>query len=212
MENWLFPTGVLPRDKAFRLYWQFASERHQTYMRRLSGHPDPWTQDPILAQYKFCNVFRACDRVTQDLLRSALYSDTANTMEPIDRIFRAIVYRFFSEPNTWAYLEDEIGPISVATFDESRFAEALDRRMAQGHRLYTGAFILCATQAFGYQRKHYNHAALFSSLVARDGAALRSMLNTATLRDLYGQLRSLPLIGKFYGLPIGDRHKLRPRF
>jgi hypothetical protein len=202
VKNDLFPSGVRPRDEAFRLYWQFASERQQTYLRRLSGLNEPWTRDEILARYKFCNVFRACDRVTQDLLRSALYSDVATTMEPIDRVFRAIIYRFFSEPSTWRYLEEEIGPISVGSFDEARFGEALDRRMSDGHRLYTGAFILCATKAYGYKRKHYNHAALFSSLASNGAAALIAMLNAPTLQDLYDELRRLPLMGKFMSYQV----------
>ncbi len=198
----LFPPGVLPRDDAFRLYWEFASERQQTYYRRLGGRMAPWTDDAILARYKFCNVFRASDRVTQDLLRSALYSDAASSMGAIDRVFRAIIYRFFSEPTTWAYLEEVVGPIAVASFDERRFVEALDRRMGQGSRLYTGAFILCATQAYGYKRKHHNHAALFASLVRNDAALLRSMLAALTLRDLYNQLRALPLVGKFMAYQV----------
>lgn len=41
------------------------TERHNVYLRRAAGKPQGrWTTDPILAQYRFCNVYRQLDRVT----------------------------------------------------------------------------------------------------------------------------------------------------
>jgi hypothetical protein len=202
MLSHLLPQGVKPRDEAFRLYWRFASKRQEAYARRVSGAISPWTDDAILAQYKFCNVFRVCDRVTQDMLRSAIYSVAATEMSPIDRLFRTVVYRFFSEPSTWAYLDETFGQLTATSFDERKFTDALDHRMERGERLYTGAFILCATQAYGYERKHHNHGALFAALVANDAAIIRSMLASRSLGELYTELRALPLIGKFMAYQI----------
>src|ERR1017187_6634321 len=42
----------------------FIKERHAIYPRRQAGKPKPWTKDPILQQYRFCNVFRELDAVT----------------------------------------------------------------------------------------------------------------------------------------------------
>src|SRR5690349_19516029 len=45
--------------------WYWMNERNNIYERRLD-HPDarPYTQDPILQQYRFCNCFRELDTVT----------------------------------------------------------------------------------------------------------------------------------------------------
>ena len=48
----------VPRTRIYDLYWYFASERHRVFERRVAGEPDPWTDDPILREFKFCNVFR----------------------------------------------------------------------------------------------------------------------------------------------------------
>jgi hypothetical protein len=45
------------------LYW--IAERQRIYERRLLAFPKPWTHDPILLQYRFCNVYREQDTVTQ---------------------------------------------------------------------------------------------------------------------------------------------------
>ena len=45
---------------------------------RADGGPGPWTDDPILQRYKFCNTFRASDRVSQYLIsRGHLRPDAA---------------------------------------------------------------------------------------------------------------------------------------
>jgi hypothetical protein len=44
------------------LYWM--EERQRIYLRRQRGQPWPWTDDPILQQYRFCNVYREQDRTT----------------------------------------------------------------------------------------------------------------------------------------------------
>ena len=43
-------------------YW--INERHAIYQKRAKGQPAPWTDDPILRDYKFTNPFRENDRVT----------------------------------------------------------------------------------------------------------------------------------------------------
>lgn len=48
----------------FPSFIAFVIERYRIYERRAAGKPQPWTKDPILKQYKFCNVYRELDRVT----------------------------------------------------------------------------------------------------------------------------------------------------
>jgi hypothetical protein len=49
--------------------WEFARKRHLIYLRRTAGvDPAYWTNDPILQRYRFCNVYRELDTVT-DWLR-----------------------------------------------------------------------------------------------------------------------------------------------
>ena len=43
----------------------FLNERQRIRDKRYSGEPFPWTEDPILRTYSFCEVFRQDDRVSQ---------------------------------------------------------------------------------------------------------------------------------------------------
>ena len=45
-------------------YFALARERHAIWLRRSEGLPPPWTVDPILQEFRFCNVFRELDKTT----------------------------------------------------------------------------------------------------------------------------------------------------
>lgn len=46
-------------------FFAYARERHAIYLRRMVRHePQPWTDDVILAKYRFTNVYRELDRTT----------------------------------------------------------------------------------------------------------------------------------------------------
>jgi hypothetical protein len=47
-----------------RFVW-FIKERHQVYLRRKAGLPRPWTDNPILQTYAFCNVYRELDKTSK---------------------------------------------------------------------------------------------------------------------------------------------------
>lgn len=45
-------------------FFAYARERYSILLERRTGRPRPWTKDPILDNYRFCNVFREDDRTT----------------------------------------------------------------------------------------------------------------------------------------------------
>src|SRR5207237_6795227 len=57
----------------YETYWRFAFERQEIFLKRARGEAPPWTHDPILQKYKFTNVYRACDRVSQYLIQEVIY-------------------------------------------------------------------------------------------------------------------------------------------
>lgn len=45
----------------------FIAERERIRIKKEAGQPWPWTNDPILRDYKFCCVRREDDRVTKGI-------------------------------------------------------------------------------------------------------------------------------------------------
>lgn len=182
------------RQPVVDAYWNLAFERQRIYHGRLAGLPGPWTDDDILQEYKFCNAFRASDRVSQYLIRDIIYVPREYGAE--DQLLRIILFRLFSKPATWQLLCDAFGDVTIETFDPQAYGSVLDDAFASGRRLYTAAFILCANRAYGHDRKHRNHLALIEAMLAPGGLSA-SVAAATRLSDLYVALASYPLIGPF---------------
>ena len=180
------------REDVYRTYWRFAAERQGIFLRRAFGAAAPWTDDPILRQYKFCNAYRASDRVSQFLIRDVIYR---GDFVADDLLMRIILFRLFSKNDTWVALEAELGPITLAALNGERLARALERLQAEGP-IYTSAFILCANNAFGHGRKYLNHIELVRTMFRRRSLPL-ALARARSLADIYGALLDYPLLGPF---------------
>lgn len=163
--------------------------------QRVAGGPPPWTADPILNSYKFCNVYRAADRVSQYMIRDVCYHDEDCTAQ--DQIFQIVAFRTFSKINTWRSVREHLG--RYPTLDDlatGAFTAALDHAATTNGGLYTGAFILCATDAYGQGRKHLNHIELWRHMFLADNLADR-VLGATSLGQVYDLLHGYPLMGDF---------------
>lgn len=77
-------------------FFAFARKRHQIYLDRKAGKPSPWTDDPILQQYSFTNVFRELDKTTvwfRENVRDK-YNHTDNVL------MATVVFRLFNRMTT----------------------------------------------------------------------------------------------------------------
>ena len=190
----------IPRTRIYDLYWYFAAERLAIFDRRATGEIGPWTDDPILNAYKFCNVFRASDRVSQYLIRKVAYDES--NPQPAEVIFRIVAFRMFSRIETWDGLIGILGrQPKIEDLTNGTFEAAIDKIREEQGKLYTGAFILCANQAYGYQKKHLNHIALFRHMFVHDGLA-EKLLGASSLEDVYNMLHAYPLMGDFMSYQI----------
>lgn len=190
-----FLAGLAPRDEVYRFYWYFAAERQRVFNARIAGGPGPWTDDRILQVFKFCNVFRAADRVSQYMIRNVCYHD--ESCSPQDRLFQIVAFRMFSKIATWEGLRDRLGRYpTLDDLADGKFSAALDDVRAANGGLYTGAFILCATDAYGQRIKHLNHVELLKHMFLLEDLG-ESLLNASSLQEVFRLLRFFPLVGDF---------------
>ncbi len=175
----------------FESYWRFAAERHRVYERRLRGLPAPWTSDPVLSVYRFTNVFRAADRVSQFLIRDVIYqSDRA-----VDElVFRVLLFKVFNKIETWRLLRDEFGEPSLSTFDVAAADRLLADARARGQRIYSNAYIVPPI-AGSDGVKHRGHLRLIATMIEDELPA--RIRESATMQDVYLLLRAYPGIGNF---------------
>lgn len=120
-------------------------KRHDIYLRRQQGAKKPWTNDPILQQYRFCNVYRELDTVTQWI--------NSNIREPFDESpnlwFMLCAARQINWPPTIQYLMDaRSGAWPSASGNSIWNPAAMRAKMLEygqaGNKVYTGAYMLNA--------------------------------------------------------------------
>lgn len=190
-----------PRTGVYELYWTFASRRQAVFEARLAGRQWPWSEDRILQTYKFCNVYRAADRVSQYMIRDVAYKEDPR-VTPSDRLFQIVAFRTFSRIETWEALTQHLGGAPrLEHLRNGEFERALDIAKLKHGGLYTGAFILCANKAFGFDSKHRNHVALFKHMFLADACA-EKLQSASSLQAMIRTLETYPLIGPFMAYQI----------
>lgn len=186
------------RSAVYDLYWQMAYERQEIFFKKLQGQQAPYTLDPILSTYKFCNVYRASDRVSQFLLKKVIY--TGEEFSEKDLLLRIIFFRLLNKTETWEALESELGTLRLTNYSTKTISSYLKSLKAK-QPIYGNAFILCANKAFGFDQKHDNHLALLDHIFNKTMFS-EKILESKSLEELFWNLKSLPLIGNFMAYQI----------
>ena len=189
---------TLRATPVFDTYWRFAARRQELFMSRVSGSAvADHVVDPVMANYRFTNVYRAADRVSQYLIRHVLYE---GDQAPKEVFFRCVLFKLFNRIETWEHLSSTFGPPTLGTFDSDRFARALDELAHSGAtRIYSGAYIM-PCPPFGQPRKHSNHLRLLNLMLEED--APNRIQDADSLREVYSILKSYPSIGPFLAFQL----------
>jgi len=115
-------------------FFGWIKERHNIYLSRAAGNPPPWTEDPILANYKFTNPFRENDRVTVWMRQN--WTNLQDTRPHEEILFNTCMFRMigtseFAEEHGW-----------VSNWEPEYTKRLIEKRIAQKLRTFTGAYII----------------------------------------------------------------------
>ncbi len=174
-------------------YWRFASERQRIFFARVEGRRWPWTEDPVLREYKFTNAYRASDRVSQYLIRNVIYQGSPN---PDEVFFRTLLFKIFNRIDTWELLQHEFGEVTYANYSFKRFDSVLSAAMARGERIYSAAYIMPSGGSKAPPgRKHSMHLRLIEQMM-KDGLP-EKIESSRSMAKAFELIRAYPTIGDF---------------
>jgi hypothetical protein len=177
----------------FDTYWRFAAERHAVFHRRLAGAASPWTSDPILRAYRFTNAYRACDRVSQYLIREIQYNPD-RPQGPRELFFRTVLFKLFNRIETWKVIENTLGPVVWEHINLEKLADVLAGFAVRGQKIYSPAYIM-PSPPLGHPKKYANHIALLVQMM-RDRIPDR-ICQARSLRAVYETMLGYPGLGPF---------------
>lgn len=185
---------VVPNDTTLKYYFYFIQERMNIFWGRYS-HQDYITDDPILKEYKFTNVYRASDRVSQYLIRNVIYKDL-DIYTPEDVLLRILVFKVFNRIETWEYLYKQTD-IRIDSFDVERLSKLLTKRQ-KDYPIFSNAYMMAGSHAryAGINTKHLVWLQMIDDEFIQN-RGFEKLLNAKSMSEVYNQLRNYPLIGDF---------------
>ena len=90
-----------------RLFFWLMHERMAIWKRRfIDKKSRPWTENEILRDYKFTNVYRELDRNSQWQIKNILLDDSLSLK---NLIWKLMVFRFFNNPETFTFNPNKSG-------------------------------------------------------------------------------------------------------
>jgi hypothetical protein len=187
-----------PLSDVFRVFFPFVAERHMMFKKRLAKQPRPWTEDAILNEFPFTNVFRVLDRNTQYILRNVIRQGEQDLTE---MFFRVLLFRTFNKIETWELLQDNLGPLTWKTFSLSRYEQVLDE--APG-ALYGPAYIIPSPK-LGYKRNYQNHLRMIETMMGVDHLPTE-LAKLKHLKDVHGRIQMYQSMGDFMAMQSVSRH------
>jgi len=178
---------------AYNTYWKFAAERQNIFFNRFNNENYPWTDDEILGKYKFTNVYRATDRVSQYLIKNVIYK---GSQKPAEIFFRLMLFKIFNRISTWEVLESEFGRISFKDYSFKKYDKILSEVMQHKIPIYSAAYIMASGRStYGFARKHQNHLKLIEFMIKEKVPYKLQQFNS--MNEAYNLLHSYPTIGDF---------------
>jgi len=123
-------------------YLYFVYEREAVRLAKEQNRPGALTDDPILLKYRFTNIRRRDDRVSQWVIKNLIEPNTTRD----DLWFTLLIARLVNWPPTLqALLDAEVIPCCPEDFDPVKFSAVLEHQKALGVKVYGAAYMVFPT-------------------------------------------------------------------
>jgi hypothetical protein len=176
-------------------FFNYAVERYAISLLKEGNSPWPWTENPILQKYRFCNVFREQDTVTRWIklnLRDPMWMADF----PWHKILLVLtVARFINRVDTLARLAD----VLLKAGWNDRCYEILQDIRKSGQRVITGAYMIRTPHGMNKIKGLdgiFRHAQTKLSMYRMD------LDEATTLQRVHEILTRIPYMGSFMAYEV----------
>lgn len=143
LSNCPYPKPTAKNAGSWESYLYFVWEREAIRIARENGYTAPWTDDPILRDYKFTNVRRKEDRVSIWIIN--------NIIKPYkmreDLWFTLLIARLVNWPPTLKLLLDDLViPCDPKKFSAYHFSKIIEDFKLKTNKVYSGAYMVYPTK------------------------------------------------------------------
>lgn len=133
-------------NKPMQVFLHYIVEREKIRRHKEGGGQRPHTLDPVLDEWKFCNIFREDDAVTKHYLNwiaPLVYGEHSMDYTD-DQLCRLVMSTQLYRTINWPRTLNAIG--HVPSSPDHRWADStveIERKLhAEGHKTFTGAYLI----------------------------------------------------------------------
>jgi hypothetical protein len=182
---------VLPRESVMSFFC-FVCERQMIHHKKeVLKLPQPWTDDPILASYKFCNIFRELDAGTK------LIMDARGKSE-LEVFANIVCYRFFNRRDHF----ERIGWIDLDGWSNTSFVSRVEAAK-EGGPVFSDAYLVHGSHRDVADRIDWiieRGEDLLHRL--REGIPAKPKRNETRASGSYRVLKEIPGVGDFLAYQV----------
>lgn len=172
-------------------FFRTMCERQSIYLKRNSNAQDPpWTDDVILRDNRFTNVYRELDRNSQWEIKNILMD---HTISKKDLVWKIIVFRLFNKIELFDFMG---GIPNYDKFDQDEFLQVVSEFRKTGQNPFTGSYYVNNTFGKGLSRDE-SFCNITLPTVHRKIGEIISILMRGTPKDLHKKLLTIPGVGSF---------------
>jgi hypothetical protein len=186
-------------NKQFFEFWNYVLERQRIWYKRfILKEPYPWTNDPILQKFHFCNNYRELDKGTLYLIDKI--SSCQTDREKV--LFNVVAYRLF---NSYGFFDKSGGLMDPATYNPYTFVERIDSLIALGEKPYSPAYVIHPIIIRGSYRpkdKHVQLAFVLETLREEINQLIEKIDSSLTPKESFDALKQIPGIGSFLAYEV----------
>jgi hypothetical protein len=175
-------------------YWKYVVERQRIWYKRfVLRESHPWTSDPILQKYRFCNNYRELDKGTMHLIDKleSLKTDRGKVL------FNVVLYRFF---NSHRFFDKLGGLFDPSDYNPYNFIKTLDKLISKGESIYNPAYVVCPPTIKPEYRpnsKHVQLAFALEILSEKIDELIEKIDSANTPKDSLDALKEIPGVNNF---------------
>lgn len=201
------PAEFIPTlDNLFEFVYDRQLIWHNRFVLRM---PKPWTDNPLLQQYRFTNVYRELDKTSVHFIDRIC---SRENIPPQEKLFNLIIGRVFNLSNTFDILFPVIDPYN---FDWKFYERVLDAKMAKGVKIWNPAYTVTQMKFDpDYRKDKHAQFMLMFDFVSKNIDSIHAELKAAnSLLDGVKTLSKIKLIGEFLASEIvQDLTYCRPHY
>lgn len=205
--NYGFFEFLPPKDEEvsehhYNEFFRTMFERQEVWNKRfLLNQSAPWTEDEILKDYKFTNVYRELDKHSQYLIKEVMIPENTNSL---NLVWKMMLFRIFNQPATFNFIKQNYETPAWASgfcnwndYKPNELSGYIDEVRKCNQNPFTEAYLINSQACPGCKRDFCYTQVILPAIHKSIPKIIKLMKTAKTGKEFVKFLETLPGVGSF---------------